>query len=338
MGDGVLAAAVKEAALKQGLKEEGDPGIAVGSVGSSSDPEVKATAEEAFAAVRAKQGEGTAPAETKPDETRTTPAEGAQQDQGATSEGTATDVPEEYFGISLAGLSAEDRASAIAGFKERDTFINQLLRDKASEKPGETQAAPAAPSSGAGDEQKELTDEVLAKALGLDLEDPYDAKIASVAIPLARQNIELKSAVEDIISDSDVRETQNFWETSLDALEKQFGDFPVPEGMTKDDVRLRVYEFAAESGIGDPSAAYWSIMGPARADILKDVQKRKAEALTNKKRAAAGTTRPATAAEVDEAKIKSKDLGDAVKEAAEKAAKNLGIDWEAARQTAIHRS
>src|SRR6266542_5960086 len=219
MGSGAMAAAVKEAA--QGLDLDGQAPAPAEGEGTATP--VAAAAPAATAAPAA---------EATPEASATPEAQGAPStevvagtpggESETPTEGT-DDTPTEYFGVDLSFIEdATERAKWIHEFQERDTFISQLLRDKAEgdeqggdKPPAQKPAAePQEPAPQA--EKPDLSDEALAQALGLDLEDPYDAKLAAIAVPLARQNLELQSKVEDLSSSDAVRETQVYWETSLD--------------------------------------------------------------------------------------------------------------------------
>ncbi len=334
MGSGKMAAAIKEAAEKVDLETgsllpapaEGEgtaTPVAAAAPAATAAPAAEATPE-ASATPEAQGAPSTEVVAGTPGGESETPTEGTD------------DTPTEYFGVDLSFIEdATERAKWIHEFQERDTFISQLLRDKAEgdgqggdKPPAQKPAAePQEPAPQA--EKPDLSDEALAQALGLDLEDPYDAKLAAIAVPLARQNLELQSKVEDLSSSDAVRETQVYWETSLDKLESQFGKLPVD--------RLKFYEFAADNGIAEPAAAYWQVVGPAKAEVMQAAQKKRvevAEALAAFKRQASGV-RPSATVPGEDAGLQSKNTKDAVKEAMLKVQEKLGIDIESARKASL---
>ena len=334
MGSGAMAAAVKEAAERVDLETgsllpapaEGEgtaTPVAAAAPAATAAPAAEATPE-ASATPEAQGAPSTEVVAGTPGGESETPTEGTD------------DTPTEYFGVDLSFIEdATERAKWIHEFQERDTFISQLLRDKA-EGEGQGGDKPSAPKPAAEPqepapqaEKPDLSDEALAQALGLDLEDPYDAKLAAIAVPLARQNLELQSKVEDLSSSDAVRETQVYWETSLDKLESQFGKLPVD--------RLKFYEFAADNGIAEPAAAYWQVVGPAKAEVMQAAQKKRvevAEALAAFKRQASGV-RPSATVPGEDAGLQSKNTKDAVKEAMLKVAEKVGVDLEAARKASL---
>lgn len=252
--------------------------------------------------------------------------EGSQPDEAAisgetesaeTPQGTADEVPTEYFGLDLSDLSAEKRGEIITAFKEQDKFIGKLLQEQAEEPaPAVSQPAPVEEEA-----PYEYSDADVASALGIDLEDPYGAEQAKVAVPLARQLMEQKRTLDQLVQDQEVRETERIWEGGLDRLEAQYGKLPVE--------RTRVFEMAVDEGIATPEDAYWRVAGPARASLVERIQAARAEQLRDGKRAATGT-RPRSSAPVTPASLKARDVKNGVWEGAAAAAAELGISWDEA--------
>lgn len=239
-------------------------------------------------------------------------------------EGT-DEAPDEYMGVPLSGLSAEERRAVIDGYKERDTLINRLMRERA-----EADAAPAAPAEAPAESpDEEFSDQAIAEALGLDLEDPYDLKLAQVAVPLARKNLELEARVEKQSSLTAAQQEEVRWTKALDALEAQpNGALPVP--------REVLFQYALDNGIYDPNIAYWAIVGPTRTEVMADVERLRTRE-DRERRLGATTTRPRTGADVVDPPLKSKETKDAVAEAAQRAAKKLGFSWDQAwKQSGLH--
>ena len=237
----------------------------------------------------------------------------ASEDESEAQEGTDENTPTEYFGVNLEGLSAEDRATLIAGFQERDKFIQQLLRNKAEEP---EESGPAKDAS--GDDAEDATDADILQALGLDDPDnPYAEYAAKVALPLSKLVLSLQSEVAEVKQRAEVDATGRYWDDSLTALEAQFGKLPV----SHDDVLRQ----AAEAGVAEPVDAYWRIMGPARQQVMAEVQKRREAFETAQKKGAKGALRPAAQAETTEAIIDAKDGADAMRQAVTALFKERGI-------------
>ena len=267
-------------------------------------------------------GEGTE-SEATPEESADPSSLGTQPDvqaetSDAESEATGTDdAPLEYFGVDLSVLPAEKRREIIAGFRERDDYISKLLREKAEPEDAASQYVEPPPV-----EAEVLTDDALLRALGLDPEnDVFDQHTAKVALPLARQLLETKAAVDQLMQTQTISQTERFWNSSLDSLEKQFGELPID--------RIAVLEFAAQNSIADPQDVYWRIMGPVRQQLTQAVQTHRQAEMRDAKKGAS-STRPRTTAGTTPAKLESDNVRKAVYEAARIAAEERGLDWEAA--------
>jgi hypothetical protein len=245
------------------------------------------------------------------------PSGSPEAEAAATADGTE-ELPDEYMGVPLSGLSAEERRAVIDGYKERDTLINKLMRERA-----EAEAAtPPEAEAPAESPEEEFTDQAIAEALGLDLEDPYDLKLAQVAVPLARKNLELEAKVEQQSSLTAAQQEEVRWTKALDALEAQpNGALPVP--------REVLFKYALDHGIYDPEIAYWAIVGPTRTEVMADVEKLRSMQ-DRERRLGATTTRPRTGADTVAPPLKATDTKEAVAEAAQRAAKKLNISWDSA--------
>lgn len=281
---------------------------------------VKAAAEAAMST------EGTAEAET-PDETITaTPgSQGAQTEVGtvenesdeteataeASAEGTV-EVPTDYYGLDLSVLPAETRLPFVKMVTEQNALITKLQQARTPAEEAATAQATAP------EEAQPLTDEVLLQAMQLDLDDPFDANTAKVALPLARQLLELKSEVSGLSQTASADQTQRYWESTLDKLEADSGPLGFP--------RENLYQYAVDNNIADPESAYWRVIGPTRSNAIFEIQKQAKAAATVAKKAASGT-RPTTRSPSGPAALEATNTKDAVKEAALRAAKELGYDW-----------
>jgi hypothetical protein len=227
----------------------------------------------------------------------------------ASGEGT-DEVPMSLLDVDLSHLSAEDRQAVIKTVEEQNKLIGKLMRERAEgDEPPEDAPAPT---------PEPLTDEALAQALGLDMENPYDENTAKVALPLARMVLELKAQVEGVASVSQASQAERYWNESLDKLEAENGSLPVP--------RANFFEYAADNSIDDPELAYWRVMGPARSVLIKEVTARK-KAVTAEKKKQATTVRPRTTTPTEKVGLKAKTTKAATLEAAQLAAEELGINW-----------
>jgi hypothetical protein len=211
----------------------------------------------------------------------------------------------EWFGISLKGVPSE----VVERLEEQNKFIQKLLRDKSEEEPAVAESESTEPEA-------ELTEEDIMQALGLDLEDPYDQNSAKVAVPLVRKLAELEEQITALTTTSSAAQTQQYWDKTLDAMEKEYGSLGVP--------RERVYEFAIDNGLGDPQDAYWRIAGPTRIALFQELQKQTVEQVKDGKRQATGT-RPRTSTPTKAADLLSTNTKDAVAEAARIIAQERGF-------------
>lgn len=245
----------------------------------------------------------------------------AEDEAAAAAEVTADDVPLEYYGIELVG-TAEERQATIDALSGRDKHIQQLLREKAEGKKVETTEPPAeANDDTAPAVVAEASDEEILEALGLNPqdEDMTDPRIQAI-IGLGKFSLSLKSEVESMQQTSAVRETEVLWETSLTALEAQYG--ALPTGITHDEVIAE----AAKNSIAEPVDAYWRIMGPARAEVLAAVKARRDTATEALKRGQ-GAAKPRSSAKTEPAGLKATNVKDAVKEAMLNLQKEKGLDF-----------
>lgn len=242
-----------------------------------------------------------------------TPAEPAEPPAGT----NTAEPPAEYFGVSLDGLPPEARAEIISGYQERDQFIQKLLRDKATTPEGEGTPPADPPAAPAAGEPEEVSDKDILEALGLDPE--FETPESKAVVALARMTLSLQNSVQDVSNKSQLNETERYWETSLTALESQYG--PLPPGISHDDV-LRE---AAKVSIAEPMDAYWRIMGPGRAAVLAEVTKRRAELAETLKKGTQGQKRPSNETDTSEKLIDAKDSKSAVKMAFAQLVKEQGL-------------
>jgi len=299
--DGRVAEAAKEAMTELGLAENKDGEIVpTGTASGTPDPEA------------GKAGEPSPPGST---------GGKGEVEPGTTGDGEP--VPETMFGVDLSALPEPEREVFIREWTEQNKHINKLQREKAElAKAGEK--APE-PKSAEPELPETISDEVLAQALHLDLEDADDARLAERLIPLARMNLEMKQQLEATTSTVNIDAEARFWNGELDKLEKRFGDLPV--------TRTELLEEAAERGIADPEAAYWAAVGPIRVSVSEALNKQlQAARKTGKQQAA--TPRPKSSVPTQAKALESKTTKAAVLEAAKLAAEELGFDWEDARRAA----
>ena len=298
--DGRVAEAAKEAMTELGLAENKDGEIVpTGTASGTPDPEA---------------GKTVAP-----------PPSGSQE--GATGdvepEGDGEPVPDVMFGVDLSALPEPERKVFIREWTEQNKHISKLQREKAEL----TKAGEKAPVSKPAEPElpETISDEILAQALHLDLEDADDVRLAERLIPLARMNLEMKQQLEATTSTVNIDAEARFWNSELDKLEKRFGDLPV--------TRTELLEDAAERGIADPEAAYWTAVGPIRVSVTEALNKQLSDARKTGKQQAT-TPRPKSSVPTQAKALESKTTKAAVVEAAKLAAEELGFDWEDARRAA----
>lgn len=227
-------------------------------------------------------------------------------------------VPETLFGVDLSVLpDDETRQKFIDEFQETNKTINKLQREVAEAKKETPKEETPAPAPQAADELdvSKLTDEQIAQAMGLDIENLDERDVRDIA--LTRSLLEQQAKLEKLERGYSETARAATWSRAFDALERDYG--ALPEGMTREDV----LSWAETQGITDPTAAYWAAVGPVRATVAAALQQRLVELRTTDKKAAT-TPRPTTSAGVEE-KLQATTVKDAVGEAFRRAQKELGI-------------
>lgn len=232
-----------------------------------------------------------------------------------------TPVPTSLYGIDLSVLPDDEaRKTFISEFTETQQHIGKLQRENAALRNSEP-VPPVAPAVVAEQEQPDLStlsDEQLAEALGINLEDALDPQATKLNLALTRKVLALTQTVERVSTSTATDAMQRTWETALDGLESKFGELPVE--------RIEVLEYAATNGITDPEAAYWAKAGPIRFAVNEALGERlKSSRVAAKK--SATTVRPKTSVGV-EPRLESKNVKDAVREAANAAMRELGITFK----------
>ena len=274
---------------------------------------------------QSEEAEGTADAdvlaEASPDSEDETPEAVVEtEDVAGESESTdpavdeATDEPPTtYFAEDLSAFDADQRREVIGLLEKREDFIGKLLREKASGESAEADVPEPEPVA-------ELTDEAILQAFGLDPEqNPFDENTAKVVVPLFREIQSLRTEVGQLTEDSQLTAIANEWNTTLDALSKEFGELPVDN--------IAVMEYAGANGVASPQDAYWRIAGPARrqvGDAMKAVEARLAKESAKKK---ATSTRPSSTSADSEPGLDEKDTKSATLTAARAAMAKLGISF-----------
>jgi hypothetical protein len=295
-------------------------------------PNTRQTVEEAVAGILAGEGaaeeaEGTVAEATEPtaddsttaggtaeapteDGDQTTPAAEEEATPAATGEGTPDDVPTTWMGEDLSEFEPDVRRAFIEKMQGPNKFIQKLLREKAAAEVPETPApAPAEPEV--------VTDEAIMVELGLD-PDSADDPAVRATVAMARMNLDLLARVEAGEQRSALAETENYWTTSLKALEDQYG--ALPEGASYESVM----ETAAEFSIGDPLAAYWAVMGPQKHAISEAVRQRRLE-VTEKVAKTQAPVKPRSSTPTTPEVIRGMETADAIKVAFERYTRDKGL-------------
>ncbi len=233
------------------------------------------------------------------------------------------EVPTSLFGIDLSELPDDAaREKFITEFAETQAAFGKLQREnaelkKAQETPPVVASAPVVETE--QPDYSVLSDEQLAEALGIDLESAIDPQATKLNLALTRKVLELTQTVEAVSTNTAATEMQRTWEATLARLESDYGELPVS--------REEVLRTAVASGITDPEAAYWAQAGPIRFQVAKALDERlKADRKAGK--LGATTPRPSSSSGVQPAPLESKNVKDAVKEAAQAAMTQLGITFK----------
>lgn len=233
--------------------------------------------------------------------------------EGAT--GTETDPPLEYWGVSLADIDPEKRAEIIAHFEQQDSTIRKL-QDKVAREP----VAPAAPEG--GDQEVEVTDEDILRALGI---DPEYGQEQGPVLRLARTVMELEDRLENLSERETVRETETLWNGTLDELEGTYGKLPFE--------RIQVLQYALDNDLTSPFEAYFAISAPVRREVSAVAQ---AARVATAKRDAGGGLKPSKTAAGEPEITKDMSLRDAVALAAKAASREHKVTWrEAAKRKLV---
>jgi len=241
----------------------------------------------------------------------TAPKEGTTPDaavEAEAQEGTADDPPMEYWGTSLEGLSAEQRAGIIEHFAQQDSTINKL-QARLNAAPVEEAPAPAV-------EADEVTDEDLLRAVGID-PDGYEVESLPHLLPILRHQLNLESQVEALVNKDVVREVTNQWTNALDELEGTYGKLPGD--------RAQVLKFALDERIGTPFETYFRLAAPAKREVEEVVATARRETL---KREQSGGLKPRSSTGTADTGIKpGTSLKDAVRQAMVETEKETGHKW-----------
>lgn len=251
------------------------------------------------------------------------PAPGSSQEvetEVATEEEDETEdepLPTHLFGVDLSVLPDDDaRREFIREFTEQNKTISKLQREVAELRTPAPEPEDAGPAEPEQPDFSTLTDEELAQALGIDLENALDPEMVRLNLGLTRKVLELSQVVETVQSTTAETAETRVWEAKLDELERVYGELPVSRQELRADAKAK--------GLNDPEAAFWSVAGPARVAVAEALDKRLKAVRTTAKKAAT-TPRPKTSADVVPARLKATTAKDAVKEAAELAMAELGI-------------
>lgn len=281
--------------------------------------------DDAVAASVKSQREG---AEGTPTGEATAPPEGtapASQEVGSEVEHQAEDLDafKAQWGVDLSVLPDDEAQKFVAEWRESNKTIGKLQREKAealqkaedARRAAETPTAPEPTVNVAS-----LTDEQIASAIGINLESSIDPERDQREVALTRTLLEQQERLEKMEQGYQSTQTATKWDGALSALVAQHGQLP------EDTTFADVLAYAQENGIASPEAAYWTAVGPIRAGVAKALEAKVSGLRTDGKKSAS-TIRPRGSANVDEAKLASTNVKDAVKEAFERARQAAGVAW-----------
>lgn len=252
--------------------------------------------------------------------------------QAETQEGTAEEPPTEYFGVDLSDLPSEKRAEIVDRLKAQDKFANRLMQrnaelEKQSQTPEATEPSRSEPPVQVEEPfEPPSVDDVLAN-LGYDPGDPNYDIVKDIAGPLAAQLAQVSGELQSLREERELQQTVDYWNSSLDALEGQYGQLPVD--------RERVLDFAVERNIFDPTTAYHSFMAPLQREVQDEAAKARREALENLKRQQQGAVRPVSSQPSRSKPIKGMKVKDAMKLAVKEAQDELGYSFRDAHKEAF---
>lgn len=256
--------------------------------------------------------------EPAPSSTEASPEVESDEDE----EDPAEAVPTSLFGVDLSNLDDATRAEFVREWTEQNKIISKSQREAAETKKEleavRSTAPTVQPAPADEPDVTQLSDEELAEALGLDLENAIDPQAAKLNLALTRKVLELTSKVENVQATATESAQASTWKSALDTLEARFGELPVD--------RETLVANAKARGIADPEAAFWVEMGPVRQSLVEALDKKLGNKLKGAKKAAT-TPRPKTSAAVEPAALTSKNAKDAVKEAFERAMAEKGMTF-----------
>lgn len=220
------------------------------------------------------------------------------------------DPPESYWGVDLSDISPERRAEIIAHFEQQDSTIAKLQQRLTSE--------PEAPAPANTEEPEEITDEDLARAIGLDPDDYSDQALMPKVLPLARTIVNLETQVEQMSQERTVEKATTAWNGQLDDLEGTYGKLPFD--------RVQVLRYAVEEGIASPFEAYFKLSAPVRQEV--ETRAAQARKVAEKRTASVGVKPRASQGGEVPALKPGLSLRDAVAQAAKAAEAETKIPWK----------
>jgi hypothetical protein len=240
-------------------------------------------------------------------------------------EGT-DEVPETFAGVDLSDIPVEKRKVLIENALQQERQITKLQQRLAEGKDPE-EAEPPGVVSEQEPEPESVSDEDIARYMGLSTEDPfYDVQI-KVAAPLVRNLLLQQQLITEIHQRQLEDETAEYWHDELDRLEAERGKLPVDRDV--------LFEFAAENSLYEPVDAYNRIvMGYQKIlnDKVGEVRRKTLEELEARRelKREATTPRPGTSVPTEEEVVKAASLKDAIVQAARLAESESGTSWEEA--------
>jgi hypothetical protein len=161
------------------------------------------------------------------------------------------------------------------------------------------------------------SDEELVQQLGLDPENPFDESAIKVQLPMLKRQMQLESMVSQLVEDRELQALDQYWTSELDALETANGKLPID--------RTGVLEYAVANGLNSPSAAYWQIAGPARAQVEKLTAEARKRVAAEPKVKKPSSTRPTAGGGTEEVPNEDPTVKAAAATEAAKILKDLGI-------------
>lgn len=229
----------------------------------------------------------------------------------AETEAAQPEVPDEFWGVPLDGIPAEQAKAILDKLQQQESYIGQL-QQRLNREP-----EPIAPPAQAADEDDPVSDESLLLALGYDPSDPYTKDEQNRALQMGRTILALEDKVNALQAQSQQEQVENAWNSQLNELEATYGKLPGS--------RDQVLRYAIEENIASPYEVYFRIAAPAKKQVEDAVAEARRAALRADN---GGQVRPRATTGEDLGIDPKGSLRDAVAVAMKQAEKETGLSFK----------